>query len=81
MLPDVVRRVSENRKARHIEDAVDPESRQRLEEWYSGSLATLDEVLIEVRGGPEIIVQVLLGTRGKLCPGRDPVQHLHAGHR
>ncbi|WP_393971878.1 DEAD/DEAH box helicase [Oxyplasma meridianum] len=66
VLMDVTTKVSENRKRSIIPEFVSPGSRSRLMEWYGEHNATMDRVVIETRGG-ENIIQILLGTKGNFA--------------
>ncbi len=66
VLRDVTEKVSQNRKGRIIPEFVDEPSRRLLEDWYSKDSATLDHTVIETKAN-EIIVQVLLGTKGNFA--------------
>ena len=66
VLMDVTTKVSDNRKASLIPEFVSPGSRGRMREWYGADNATMDKVVIETRGG-ENIIQILLGTKGNFA--------------
>ncbi len=66
VLMDVTTKVSDNRKASLIPEFVSPGSRERMREWYGADNATMDKVVIETRGG-ENIIQILLGTKGNFA--------------
>lgn len=66
VLSEVVEQVSVNRKTHNLEGINDPNSRKVLSEWWSGDLGLKDRISIESRGG-EVILQVLLGTRGNFA--------------
>ncbi|MCL4340852.1 MAG: DEAD/DEAH box helicase [Candidatus Thermoplasmatota archaeon] len=66
VLMDVTTKVSDNRKTSIIPEFVSSGSRDRLREWYGSNNATMDRVVIETRGG-ENIIQILLGTKGNFA--------------
>ncbi len=66
VLPDVVRRVSENRKRKIVHEYVTGKSRAVLKEWYENDSGTVDMVIIESQGS-EIVIQSMLGTRGNFA--------------
>ena len=66
VLPDVVRRVSENRKRKIVHEYVTGKSRAILKEWYENDSGTVDRVIIESQGS-EIVIQSMLGTRGNFA--------------
>ncbi|MGP6219940.1 DEAD/DEAH box helicase [Caldiplasma sukawensis] len=63
VLMDVVDRVSQNRKLKFIGDFVEKKSADLLTNWYNKRLAEKDRIIIEVQNS-EIIIQILLGTKG-----------------
>lgn len=66
VLMDVTGKVSQNRVGRKAPDFVDEDSRRLLEDWYSKENATMDRTVIETKSN-EIIIQILLGTRGNFA--------------
>ncbi len=66
VLLDVTEKVSQNRENRYVPDFVEENSRQLLEDWYSKDSATMKRTVIETKAN-EIIVQVLLGTKGNFA--------------
>lgn len=68
VLPDVTKIVSSHRKSAYLPNYLDEASRDRLSEWYENSLALEDKIMVDSRGG-EIVIQVLLGTRGNFTLG------------
>lgn len=66
VLPDVTQMVSRNRKNRIVTPEVDENSRSEILEWYEKEPGTLEQVVIESYG-PEIIIQILLGTRANFA--------------
>ncbi|KAA8923089.1 DEAD/DEAH box helicase [Thermoplasma sp.] len=66
VLYDVVQRVSMNRRSREIPDYIDEASAVKLREWYENDIATVERVIIE-SFNDEIIIQILLGTRGNFA--------------
>ncbi len=66
VLMDVTTRVSDNRKISLVPSFVSPGSVDRLKEWYGSRNATMERVVIETRGG-ENIIQILLGTKGNFA--------------
>ncbi|WP_297217652.1 DEAD/DEAH box helicase [Thermoplasma sp.] len=66
VLYDVVQRVSMNRISRSLPDYIDASSKKKLSEWYENDIATTHRVIIE-SFNDEIIVQILLGTRGNFA--------------
>lgn len=66
VLPDVVKRVSENRKHMVIDECVIGKSREVLKEWYESESGTFERVIIESQGS-EIVIQSMLGTRGNFA--------------
>lgn len=66
VLLDVTGKVSENREKKVVPPFVDEHSKEELEQWYQKDTATLDRTIIESKGS-EIIIQVMLGTRGNFA--------------
>ncbi len=66
VLYDVCERVSFNRMRKTIPGYVDENSAKKLEEWYKKDIATTGRVIIE-SFNDEIIIQVLLGTKGNFA--------------
>lgn len=66
VLLDVTSKVSENREKKTVPPFVDEHSREELSEWYRKDTATLRKTIIESKGS-EIIIQVMLGTRGNFA--------------
>ncbi len=66
VLLDVTGKVSENREKKTVPDYVDKHSREELAQWYQKDTATLGKTIIESKGS-EIIIQVMLGTRGNFA--------------
>ncbi len=66
VLFDVTEKVSQNRESRFVPDFVEDGSRKLLEDWYSKDSATIQRTVIETKAN-EIIVQVLLGTKGNFA--------------
>lgn len=66
VLMDVTGKVSENRELRTPPSFVDEHSRTLLQDWYSKDTATMEKSIIETKAN-EIIIQVLLGTRGNFA--------------
>jgi Lhr-like helicases len=66
VLRDVTTRVSRNREQKYVDDSVEPASVPVLKEWFSNDLALDRRVFIET-SGPEILIQILLGTRGNFA--------------
>ena len=66
VLPDVTERVSHNREFCNIEESVDPKSRKKLELWLKEELALTNKVYVETHG-QEILIQILLGTKGNFA--------------
>lgn len=66
VLLDVTGKVSENRERKVVPKYVDAHSREELAQWYFKDTATLGKTIIESKGS-EIIIQVMLGTRGNFA--------------
>lgn len=66
VLMDVTEKVSQNREKKFVPDFVTGNSAVQLKDWYSKDSATLRRTVIETKAN-EIIVQVLLGTRGNFA--------------
>ncbi len=66
VLPQAMKRISDLRQSGKAPSFVQDGSRKLLEEWYTGDLARLDSPVIEAKNG-EIIIQILLGTRGNFA--------------
>ena len=66
VLLDVTSKVSFNRENKIVPDFVDTESKPVLREWYEKESATLERTIVETKSN-EVIVQVLLGTRGNFA--------------
>ncbi len=66
VLRDVIERISVLRTVKKAPGFVPGNSASQLEEWYSGDLALIDSPIIEARNG-EIVIQILLGTRGNFA--------------
>lgn len=66
VLRDVTTRVSRNREQKYVDDSVEPASVTVLKEWFSNDLALDRRVFVET-SGPEILIQILLGTRGNFA--------------
>ena len=66
VLRDVTTRVSRNREIKYIDDSVESHSVQVLKDWLSRDLALDRKVFIETNG-PEILIQILLGTKGNFA--------------
>lgn len=66
VLIDVTGKVSENREKKIVPPFVEEHSRSELENWYRKDTATLKRTIIESKGS-EIIIQVMLGTRGNFA--------------
>lgn len=66
VLAEVVDQVSENRKHMDPDLIEDGNSRNVLAEWWQNELGQKDRIIIESRSG-EVIIQVLLGTKGNFA--------------
>lgn len=66
VLRDVTTRVSLNRENMYIDEAVDENSVAALKEWLSHDLALDRRIFVESRGA-EILIQILLGTKGNFA--------------
>lgn len=66
VLTDVTERVSYNREFCKIDESVDAKSRRKLEEWLKQDLALTRRVFVETHG-QEILIQILLGTKGNFA--------------
>lgn len=66
VLPEVCERVSRNRLEGNADGVNDTLSISRIREWWSNPLASTKRIIIESKGG-EIIIQVLLGTKGNFA--------------
>lgn len=66
VLMDVTGKVSQNREKKVVPKFVDEHSREELAQWYLKDTATLNKTIIESKGS-EIIIQVMLGTRGNFA--------------
>lgn len=66
VLMDVTSMVSQNRERRKVPRFVDSHSHEVLEEWYRKETATIGRTIIESKFN-EIIIQVMLGTRGNFA--------------
>ncbi len=63
VLPETTLQVSRHRVTKEISLIDDTHSRETLRKWWDNDLATSDKIVIESSGG-EIIIQLLLGTKG-----------------
>ncbi|MGC8609027.1 MAG: DEAD/DEAH box helicase, partial [Thermoplasmata archaeon] len=66
VLYDVVERVSLNRLKKELPGYLDERSGEKLKEWYKNDIATMGRIIIESLND-EIIIQVLLGTKGNFA--------------
>ncbi len=66
VLRDVTTRVSVNRLSGYIDPSVDKKSSVQLRKWISKKLALDNRIYVETHG-PEILIQILLGTRGNFA--------------
>ncbi len=66
VLPDVTQRVSHNRENHIVEDSVDPRSKIVMKKWLQQDLALVNKVDVE-NNGQEILIQILLGTKGNFA--------------
>jgi ATP-dependent Lhr-like helicase len=66
VLPDVTIRVSLNRENKIVDESVDKRSRSEMENWLQKDLALRNKVYVENQG-QEILIQLLLGTKGNFA--------------
>lgn len=66
VLREVVEQVSENRKRMDLDYVEDSNSASVLGDWWKNELGLRDKIYVQSRGG-EVIIQILLGTRGNFA--------------